>query len=380
MEHKDLNPADYSLWKPADLTQKAAMFGWDSPLVQNAIGANVQKAVGDSTSVSPLIRQDLEPEIYTTFVKQFPFFDMVAKEEANGLVHAFNQQTAFSQNSEDTPVTIAENGTVADDTNTYVRKTTNIGIFATRRGASLKSTFAVRAGGAPYGDPASRELSGGLTKIAHDVQAELFRMHNDVAHNATVATDPLGLYDANGFNGLRYTLQNLTPVGNSFQTIVTGSWTDTRVIKALRMAANAVIDQGGSPDMVVCSVQGKEDVILDVLPQVRFNNMVEVIPGLRVEKIAAGESELPLITIPGKSIGSYVVPAAQAIPAGTYVDMYVLDSSTLSIPWLGGASPTVLEIPIGTDGQLRKLFIPFAMYGFACHVPQYLARVQLQIA
>lgn len=376
MDTANLDPSQFPLWRPADLTQKAEMFGWDSPMVQRAIGANVQKAVGDSTSVSPLIRQDLEPEIYTTFVKKFPVFDMFRKEEANGLVHAYNQQTAYSQQSADTPVSIAENGTVGDDTNSYVRETTNVAIFATRRGASLKSTFAVRAGGAPYGDPALRELEGGLTKIAHDVQAEMLRMHSDAAHNTTTSTDPLGLYDANGFNGLRYTLENLTPAGNTIPVDVSaGSWSDTRVLKAVRAAANAVIDAGGNPDMILASVTGKEDIILDVLPQVRFNNTVEVIPGLRVEKIAAGEAELPLLTVPGKAHGTYTTGGTTS-----FLDIFVLDSSTISIPWLGGPSPTVLEIPIGVDGQLRKLFIPFAMYGFACHVPQYLARVQLKLS
>jgi hypothetical protein len=40
-------------------------------------------------------------------------------------------------------------------------------------------------------------------------------------------------------------------------------------------------------------------------------------------------------------------------------DVYVLDESTVSMPYLGSEGPTVLDIPIGISGQLTHLFIIF---------------------
>jgi hypothetical protein len=61
------------------------------------------------------------------------------------------------------------------------------------------------------------------------------------------------------------------------------------------------------------------------------------------------------------------------------MDIYLGVSSTISFPWLGGPTPVVLEIPIGADGTLRKLYIPFLMVGMAFHTPAAIARVQLEI-
>ena len=41
--------------------------------------------------------------------------------------------------------------------------------------------------------------------------------------------------------------------------------------------------------------------------------------------------------------------------------------------YLGGATPTILEIPIGTDSKLQKLFIPFMMGGLVVTVPAFIA-------
>jgi len=123
----------------------------------------------DSSGGSALIRQDLEPILYSLFVKKFPFFDRIRKEPANGLVHAFNQQTAYGD-----AVFQTETGTVTDDNSTYARQTTNVAVLATRRGITLKNQFALGQGGSPF-NGLSQELGSGVTAIAHKLQKTLFQ-------------------------------------------------------------------------------------------------------------------------------------------------------------------------------------------------------------
>lgn len=51
---------------------------------------NRVKSILDSTSGttgSVLIRQDLEPILYSLFVRKFPLFEAITKQPSNGLVH-----------------------------------------------------------------------------------------------------------------------------------------------------------------------------------------------------------------------------------------------------------------------------------------------------
>lgn len=364
---------DLALWRPVDLAKCPNDYARvDMKKVFNValagLSPDVRKAA-DSTSTGPLIRQDLEANIYELFVKKFPFFDMISKIPSNGLVHSYDQQTSFGDALFQT-----ELGVVTDDAAVYARQTAPISVIATRRGISLKAQYAVAAGGMNY-DPEAREISSGLTALRNKLQNAMFRLQ--ASDNTSVtATAANGLYDANAFSGLRYTLANLSPGANTINVDVRTAYTDNRVTKAVRKAANTIIDAGGEPDLIVGSISGREYVIAEQLPQVRFDtsNTTEVIPGVRVPKIAAGEAEMPVVVIPGGAVGTYVIGTA------TYVDLYVVDSSTLALAYLGGPTPTVLEIPIGTDGTLRKLYIPFMMAGLVCHVPMWMARVQMQIA
>ena len=78
----------------------------------------------DASGGAALIRQDLEPMLYALFVKRFPLFERMRKEPANGLVHAYNQQTSYGD-----AVFQTELGTVTDDVNVYARQTTNAVVF-----------------------------------------------------------------------------------------------------------------------------------------------------------------------------------------------------------------------------------------------------------
>jgi len=368
---------DYPLWKPLDFTMVERT--WSDRITQNKLVEGFEKAgmvdiakAVDSVALGPLIRQDLEPEIYDLFVAGFPLYEMMEKIPANGLVHVWNSQTGFGDAQ-----FITELGSVVDDAGAYARQQANIAVLATRRGVSLKALNAVNAGGVNY-DPMQREMRSGMLAMRHKLQVGICRLQ-DINNAAVTATDPNGLFDANAFNGLRYILQNVSPGANTItvDTITTPPAAgQTPISNAIRAAANAVIDAGGQPDAIILGVGAKEKVVLEQIPQIRIDNTVEVVPGLRVQKVVAGDSELPLLTVPGDSMGTYITAA----PAATWVDAYVVDMDQLALAYLGSPGPTVLDIPLGVDGTLRKLNILFAMNGFVAHVPQFMARVKIRIA
>ena len=100
---------------------------------------------------------------------------------------------------------------------------------------------------------------------------------------------------------------------------------------------------------------------------------MEIIPGKTVPAVNTEQGLLPVLIVPGTAVGTYT-------DTHTYTDIFVVQTDTLEMPYLGNPLPSVLRIPIGTDGTLRELVIPFAMYGLACLAPQYLGRVQLETA
>ena len=86
-----------------------------------AIPTNVLKAL-DTSGGSALIRQDLDPFIVSMFVSIFPAWQRINKTPANGLVHAWDQLTAYATDTT-TSSFISELGTVVDKTGQYTRAT-----------------------------------------------------------------------------------------------------------------------------------------------------------------------------------------------------------------------------------------------------------------
>lgn len=364
--------------------QPAETYGWESPRVARAIGKHLGvdvvdtvKAVADSSGGSggTLAQQGVEAQVYELFVRKFPLYDLLEKTESNGLVHAFDQQTAYSGSNGDTPLTVTESGAVSDDKNTYAQGTTNIAIFAARRGASLKSQFGANQSVGPIRDLGARELDGGLMKIAHDVQAEMLRFQN-ADNSQTTATAVKGKYDANGLNGFRYMFgASVSPAGNTVSVDITSGYTPANqtILEALGSAADALTDLGFNADMILASTAGRRYLINEQTPLRRWVDKAEVRPGISLNTVDLGDGVVPIYQLPGDAIGTIS-------NTGTFLDIYVADSNYLSIPWLGGPTPTVLDIPVGADSKLIKYTIPFLMVGLAFHAAGAIARVQLKIA
>ncbi len=363
----------YALWKPISkaLPRNHSVFG----AYERKLTELVTRAA-DSSTTSPIVPQPLSPEVIPIFVSEFPLFDMIEKVPSNGLSHTYQQQTAFSQSS--APHTISESGAVSDDTNTYLRKTSNVAVFGVRRGISLKGQYAGANAGGPADDLMGRELKGGLQTIARDAQNETLRYQETVSAVTYPGNDPNGDYDANGYNGLRFIANQAMPAGQNFAVDIRTPWTDQRVLKAVRNAVNAVYDQGGKIDLLIATTRGSEALFEDQLSITRIiagTKRLEIVPGFSVRVIDTDQGEIPVMVVPGNSVGSYTTNGTNE-----FVDMLGVWTEAMEMPYLGNPEPSVLRIPTGVDGTLRELAIPFAMYGLAYMAPQYMFRVQLQTA
>jgi hypothetical protein len=329
-----------------------------------AANPNITKLL-DSSGGTALIRQDLEPILYSLFVKRFPMFERIRKEPANGLVHAFNQQTAYGD-----AVFQTETGTVTDDSNTYARQTTNVSVLASRRGITLKSQFALTQGGSPF-NGISSELAGGVTAIANKLQKTLFQGNATVTSGAGATTE-LGAYDANAFDGLRKLLGTAAGQG---EIVTKGT---AAYLATINSAVAAVLDNGGNPSAIVCSPTDYAGLVNELTNLVRYNApaLGDQTAGATFGQVVTAAGALPILAVAGDSIGSYTVTSPTT---ANYRDMYVIDEDSWSLPYLGADSITTLEIPVGVNGSLSRLYIMYVMFGLANKAPQFNAKIRVTV-
>jgi hypothetical protein len=356
--HKNVGvPLDY--WLAQGGTSRSDGFG----MLPGQVDSDVAKAI-DTSTASALIRQDLEPILYELYVREFPGFDRFRREPANGLTHTWNQQTSYGDAQ-----FMGELGTVTDDRSNYVRQTTNVAIIATRRGVSLKSQFAVIAGGAGF-NPEQLELTGGMRALAHRMQYQLFSGH--ATDNTGTANNELGLYDPNAFTGLR-AITNSARAKNVDPINVT---TPQDMRRAINQAAVEVMQQGGRVSMMWGSPLDKEVFDAQQDKNVRYiQDLVNVGVGVTTNAVNTVFGALPYGVLVGDAIGSYV---ATTYAGNTVRDLYLLDESGITMPFLGSEGPTVLDIPIGISGQLTHLFIIFGMWGLAVKAPTFQNKVRIR--
>ena len=342
----------------------------------NAGGSGVQAAISqdltltkalDSSGASALIRQDLEPILYELYVREFPAWERFAKEPANGLVHAYNQITDFGD-----AAFMTELGTVTDDETTYVRKTANVATIATRRGTSLRSQYAVRAGGMSW-SPEQLELQGGLRAIAHRMQKTIFQ--GNASNSGGSGSGETGTYDVNSFDGLRMTLNQSTAKNcDLFAT------TPEDMREFIDRATEEIVNAGGSAQAIYLRPTEKISFDLQQDANVRYmNSFTNVTPGVLTNAVNTILGPLPLIVIPGDSIGTYTTTNSDGSFNGgeTVADIYILDETTISLPYLGSEGVTVLDIPIGISGQLTHLYIMFGMWGLVVKALPFSNKVRI---
>ena len=146
------------------------------------------------------------------------------------------------------------------------------------------------------------------------------------------------------------------------------------IITARNVDVGTLIDAGADPDgfAVITNYSGRQYLIEEQTSFVRFNDPIEVKPGVMVPKIILADGVAPIFAIPGDSVGSWT------LSGHNYTDMFLVHMDSLKWAFLGGAAATILDIPIGTDGKLQHLYIPFMMGALVVEVPQFLGRLSLQ--
>lgn len=312
----------------------------------------------DSTGSAPLIRQDLEPVIYEMFIRNFPAYERFPKEPANGLVHAYNRTTSFGGAS-----FMGELGTVTDSVAVYERATTPITILATRRGVTIKAVAAVNAGGMAW-NPEQMEMQAALRAISYTMQKTIFQGNSTVSTADPGGADEDGAYDVYAFDGLRKLLKsNTLSVDPTVSTDMRSVFNDA-VIQSIQSA--------GSPKIAYLDpiAKGQFDVQQD--KNIRYSNeFVNVGVGVTTNVVNTANGPIPLFIVPGDAIGTYTHSAK------TVSDVYFLDESVFSIPYLGSEGPTILDIPMGVGGQLTRQFIVFGMWGFAAKALQFSRKVRV---
>lgn len=353
-----------------DLSQKILGEIRTSPYVPQEAKAILDSTSGTTGSV--LIRQDLEPILYQLFVTRFPAWERMTKKPSNGLVHAYNQITqAASGSTLFSTVLASELANVAFVRSNFVRQTANVAVFATGRGSSFKELAAVRQGGVAY-DVLGTELADGMINLATDAQAML--MQGDASNNTGTAQNEGGSYNTAYFDGWRGVL-------GSFQTFAGNNaiqvdWAGGTMLESLQNVAAQAANNGGRPSAIFMSMNAKQALDVELQSNKRYtDDLVEIVAGVKCNKIQFADGELIVVPVPGTTIGSY------NRADGTLVeDSYVIDESKNALVWLYSEGWTVLEIPAGVDTQLSNRYIVFGMYGAEIAAPLFNGKVRRPIS
>lgn len=326
------------------------------PLLAMRMGEDpVISKVLDTTGGAALIRQDLEPILWSLFIRSFPAYQKFPKVPANGVVHAWRQITDYGDAE-----FMTELGTVTDDNATYVPQTTPIAQLATRRGVTFREQLAVPAGGMSW-NPQQIEIEMGLVAMAHKMQKTIFQ--GQASNSGGTADNELGAYDPNGFTGLRSILNTGNAV--NFSPYLTTN--PDNFASTLGAGIIPVTNAGGMlPDVVYARPEEAQALSNQQLALQRSVDRQEFVPGVQVPAIMTSAGLLPIVQVPGDSIGTYTVSGGD-FNGKTVADIYVLTSPTVVLPYLGSPGPSVIEIPPGVSGQLTRLFIIYLFNGLAVY-------------
>lgn len=316
-----------------------------------------------------LIRQDLEAPAYALFLKKFPFFDYIPHAQANGIVHTAVQITAaesgYTPGSQPTSL-ISEVGTVGYVNGAYARATFPIAVFAQGRGVGLKEIAAVSAGGVNY-DPMGLEMANAMIRLAQDVQTVMFQ--GNYSNAGGTAAQEVGFFNNLGFDGLRAQLGNAGSFsGNGAVVLDQGG---LNVTESLMTAAAKIANNGGSPSVIVMSMNSKQALDIEIMGAYRQNGLSSPI-GTVAGTVNWANGSLNVLAVPGQTMGTY----NRSTDNATVEDIYLLDESTLQVRYLYNDGFNVLQIPTGVDGYLSMRYIVFGMFGLEIAAPLFNGKVR----
>lgn len=332
--------------------------------VAKALDTTLSSGVGGGA----LVRTDLEPFLYEAYLRSFPALEILRTFPSNGVVHSYDVRSALGN-----AVTVSELGDMvtagADATSTIERRANaNIAIIVSRRGLSLKLQFAVPQSGMsfPVAGTENLEVTGGITAIAKKNQALFLQGNYSTA--SKVLDDEEGLTDTNGYDGLR----TLLKAAGTSKTFATGETHRQNLNKLIAQISNA---GGNVSDLRILLSWGSEIAIEDEMDDfVRIIGTQTTETGVRRNIADGGFRSF------GNILSRFLpVPmGAQAEGMGYYTlssvvteDMFVVDPQGMGLAFLGSPSPVILELPVGFDNKLQKIYIMFLMNGLVVNIPTF---------
>jgi len=149
----------------------------------------------------------------------------------------------------------------------------------------------------------------------------------------------------------------------------------------INRAVGQIINAGGSARnlLVLCSLYTRFQINLELQGYLR---VVNTVPG---GGINTNLSSNGLVTLADWMARIVNVPAdAQGNGLGNYSfnssiveDVNVLDLSTWALAYLGSATPSILELPVGFNNQLSRVYYPFYMVGLVGFVPSFNRKIRV---
>jgi hypothetical protein len=208
-----------------------------------------------------------------------------------------------------------------------------------------------------------------MTRLATDIQ--YYIMQGNASSSGGLSTNEGGVYNTNGIDGFREVLgaYGTFSGNNTIQADINSlNYMESMQFVAAKAAAN-----GGNPSLAFMSMTGKESLDTEQQGNVRYtDDLSDLIPGVRVNKITWANGQLEIVPVPGNTIGSYNRTSDNQLVE----DTYIIDESTVTLRWLYSESFTVLEIPSGYDNTLSSKYIIFAMYGLELAAPLFCGKVR----
>lgn len=341
--------------------------------VKNILGPNSGTNLSDG---SALVRQDLDATIHALYIRSFPLWEFLKKVPSNGLVYAYDVTTSPDPNMTATSNTIStvvtDLATVPFTTGVYARQTSNIAVFALGRGASFKEMAAVRAGGMAF-SPIDLELAGGATKIAYDLQTMIIQGNATFAGGT--ASSEAGAYNGAYFDGMRQIMGSVAGTNYANNGASQIDQASLNITESLQTGLAKSAQLGGMPKVAVMSMIAKQKLDIENQNNKRYNDVEDVIPGLRANKIAWANGDITILAVPGFSFGSYNRSSDNVLVE----DIYFFDPDQAVIPWLFSENLTTIELPDAVDFTLSSRYILMQMAGFALREPLFSGKVRISL-
>ncbi len=175
------------------------------------------------------------------------------------------------------------------------------------------------------------------------------------------------------FDGLRLVLGSVAGSNYAANNAVQKEQGVLNLTQTIKSGLTQVGQQGGMPDVVVCTMNAKEILDQENENNKRWaDNTVEAVPGIQVNQLIWANGTAKVIAVPGFSFGTYVSP----LSGQTVEDVYFFNTDEVELPWLYAPGITTLELPAAVDYTLSQRYICFSIGSLAIKGQPFAGKVR----